>query len=1009
MKDKYAKITKLLDKAGKLFEQALQSKKQKQRDKKFATAEKLSRRALALSREEIRLGAADGGSAHWLASVYRLTAILMRQGRTDEAESLLAECCSMEQCGSYPEGIACKAYYGSILCEKGHYNAAGQLLSQMMTDADKTAEVGDTYALCMGYGNAGIAFTYSDAEGYENEKFYEPVEKLLKLREQGVDVGSENVKKAAYFAASANLYRTCYDAVSNTDAGGACNFAKCCIDECQKSDDRDFYLPAAMRIQALASARDCQFADCVKECKLTLEVCSLYKVDMGQSPYGSVQSIAADMNLLLGIMHYRASMFEDCITYFQAAIAALEADAQGRPLKDVGYAELERILMCVTSAEKAGFAHRYLGLAMFALEGKYSLDQCAAVIQEGAELMESNTDDKPYLGLIASSDYHIIAQMYEKNDDEEAAKRFEALSKDRGCLALARLSMPSAYEKYMEQLQAHKRTALRLGLLELYGDYTRFEIILREPPYVQEADHTELAYLNFQMGEYCRVVGKHEPAVDYYDAVREHTMDEDGNFYYDVSRYDFWEISAVSKASCLVRAERMPQACRAFREFVDYEYRINHNSFGKKQLLSIANTARDIGLSSPECAEYLHTAAIAFDGGGEEDLVAAELFNQEGICWYNSSPDVDIPEGKEIEMSDVTERMIALEEQFSARELEAFENSYRKLLLCDPKAPQVIDLRPSLLSNIGECYVRENDFEKGMEYYLNAVSAFEELFALKDFSEKSKSEQSSYVMQYGVSFKTLGEIYDEKDDNEKAALYFTKAIEVFERMDSDVARHQLAYCLNARGCIRYRLKDYRGEVEDITRAIAIKKDEKGSEITMAIMLKNRSDAYRELGNYRGMHSDLTKSINMLDKSGMPEEILNSFYGSHWFSMGVCQEGLHKVGKAADAYRKAANYMSSSKRSGGDDSNTFMQALCHFRRAVCLCRRDEQEFYGALFEYNNAIDLLEHLPSSKEKNENLKQCLSSRANLYEVFREIDLAKADYSRAERLGSVSEDAEA
>lgn len=1009
MKDKY----KMLAKAGKLFEEALQSKKQKRRDKKFAAAEKLSRKALALSREKIAEEASDNGYSALISSVYRLSALLIRQGRTAEAELLLAEVCSMDQYIAHRYGIACRAYYGSILCENGSYNAAGQVLAQMMSavekDSSQLSAMADTYALCMGYGNAAIAFTYSDAEGYENEKFYEPVEKLLKLREQGVDIGSENLKKAAYFAASASLYRTCYDAVSNTDAGGAANFAKSCIDECQKSDDKDFYWPAAMRIVALSSARDCQFGDCVKECKKTLEACSSYKVGMGQSRYGSVQNIAADMNLLLGIMHYRASLFEDCITYFRAAIAALEADAQGRPLKDVGYPELERIVMSMTSAEKAGFAHRYLGLAMFAMEGKYSLDQCAATIQEGAELMESNTDDKPYLGLIASSDYHIIAQMYEKKGADEAAKRFEALSKDRGCLALARLSMPSVYEKYMEQLQAHKRTALRLGLLELYGDYTRFEIILSEPPYVREEDSIGLSYLNFQMGEYCRVVGKHELAVDYYDAVREHTIDENGHFYYDVNKYDFWELSAVSKAGCLVRAERMPQACKAFQEFVDFEYTINHNSFSKKQLMSIANTARDIGLSPSECAEYLHTAAVAFDGGGEDNLVAAELFNQEGICWYNSSPDVDIPEGMETDMSDVTERMMALEEQFSERELAAFEDSYRKLQLCDPKAPQVIDLRPSLLSNIGECHVRVGEYDKGLTYYLDAVSAFEELFSCKEFSEKSKSEQSSYVMPYGVSFKTLGEIYDAKDDNEKAAGYFTKAIEVFEKIDSDTARHELAYCLNARGCIRYRLGDYRGEVEDITRALAIKKNDEGSEITMAIMLKNRSDAYRELGNYKGMHSDLTKSLNMLDQSGMPEEILNSFYGSHWFSMGVCQEGLHKVGKAADAYRKAAKYMSSSKRGARDDSNVFMQALCHFRRAVCLCRRDEQEFYGALFEYNNAIDLLEHLPASKEKNENLKQCLSSRANLYEVFREIDLAKADYSRAEMLGSTPEDAEA
>ena len=154
-----------------------------------------------------------------------------------------------------------------------------------------------------------------------------------------------------------------------------------------------------------------------------------------------------------------------------------------------------------------------------------------------------------------------------------------------------------------------------------------------------------------------------------------------------------------------------------------------------------------------------------------------------------------------------------------------------------------------------------------------------------------------------------------------------------------------------------------------------------------------------------MQSDLTKSINMLDHSDLPDGLRNSFYGSHWFSMGVCQEGLNKAGKAADAYRRAAGYMDSAGENAEDGVNPYIKALCHFRRANCLCRRDEQEYYGALFEYNNAIRLIEEMPVSKERNENLRQLLASRGSLYEAFREIDLAKADFRRAESLKSASD----
>ena len=294
--------------------------------------------------------------------------------------------------------------------------------------------------------------------------------------------------------------------------------------------------------------------------------------------------------------------------------------------------------------------------------------------------------------------------------------------------------------------------------------------------------------------------------------------------------------------------------------------------------------------------------------------------------------------------------------------------------------------------------MRQERYDVALWHYKEAVDAFERLFASGFFIGKSKSEQEPYIFQYGLCFKTMGDIYNELNDNSNCAEALTKAIEVMEKMDNPAARNELAGCLNARGVVNFRLGDYRKNVEDATRAIAIKKGEDGGEINMAIMLKNRSDAYRELGDFRSMQSDLSESIGLLDKSKLPDELLGSFYGSHWFSMGICQEGLNKNGKAADAYRKAAGYMDKSLEI--DDSGAYMKALCHFRRAVCLCRREEQEYYGALYEYDKAIKLLEKMPASDEKNENLRQLLTSRGSLYEAFREIDLARADFVRAESL---------
>ena len=738
-------------------------------------------------------------------------------------------------------------------------------------------------------------------------------------------------------------------------------------------------------------------------CRLTLDQCAEYRGETTKADFGSIQSIVGDMNLLLGILHYRASKISDCIRYFEAAIASYEADAKGSPLCDVGYAEAETAILYMTDSEKCAFACKYIGLAKFSEKEKYSLDECVQVMRRGVELLESTDKTEPYFLLAASAEYHILSQMCERAGDKEQAAKFDEMSKSRGMDALTdlqdSLSDSEKLIKYFEKVQSWRRMALRLGLLELYGDYTRFEMLISEPPY-SEVNHRHLARLNFDMGEYSRVVGKNESAVEYFSEVRKHSFDSDGNPYYEMSEGNIFEFSLVASASCLVKCGQMARANRLFREFASLHNEDGIN--GKVMKIKIAGLSREVGLDPVECAGYMHEAATAVESEESNSAVAAELYNQEGICWYNAPPmsslgNVDAIDGKD---------NVQLEKLYAEKELQAFENALSVLRKCEEKSEKVMELMPSLHSNIGECYLRKEDYVMSLAHYDNAIAAFERLFATEAFSGKPKNEQEPYWFQYGLCFKALGDIYNELDDNPRCAEALTKAIEVMERIDDPAARNELAACLNARGVVNFRLGDYKKNVEDATRAIALTKDDDGGEINMAIMLKNRSDAYRELGDFKSMQSDLSDSIDMLDKSKLPDELLGSFYGSHWFSMGVCQEGLHKIGKAADAYRRAAGYM--DKSVGDGDQGAYMKALCHFRRAVCLCRREEQEYYGALYEYNKAINLLENMPASSEKNENLRQLLSSRGSLYEAFREIDLAKADFSRAESLRTVKDGAD-
>lgn len=1013
MKNKSAKIAQMLYKANIIKKEAFATENEKKYLKKINSAEKLCRRALEFSRNDIAAGVNESFD-NLICSIYGLSSLLCRMGRQNEAESLLNEARSLAEFEGHMYSIAINSYYGCILCDRGEYNTAGEIFDKILDDAktNQYAAFSDAYALCRAYENAACAFTYAETGvGYPPERFTEPLNRLLEAKEKGFDVDDNMIKKAAYFAASQQLYYMCFDAPTVSNSESTIKTAELCIKFCEKSEAPDFYALASMRIIAFAAARDCRFGDCAEICGQILEACSKYSGNIDRLPYGSIQDIVADVNLLLGIMHYRAEHFEICINYFEAAIAALEADAQGRAFNTIGYVEVEAIVIAMTSAEKAAFAYKYKGLAALCLDKSRNLTECISVMQKGIELITSVSDD-PYFYLRASSEYNVIATLCKEAGDLLNSSKFDDLSKKHGYFAISNLNKcindRSLYDKYLSSAESRKRLALRHGLLEQYSDCLRYEMMLREEPYARP-DRRELAELNYHMGEFCRIVGRYESAVEYYDNVRTHTFDENGNMYDELKKHTISENSMLARALSLVKLGNMEEARKSFKEFIEIDKITSGGELSLDEYRRIARLSNNIGLNPAECAEYVHTAAMMSIEAGDDFLRSAELLNEEGICWYHASPETDDPDfncncdkcQEHCEKFEpMSERYARLTVKFAARELEAFENSYRELLKCDQVHPIVIDLTPSLLSNIAECYVRCRNLEDGLNYYRKSAEAFEKLFVSQIFIEKNDESKEAYVYQYGMCFKEMGEIYENMDDRNNSAKSFTRAIEVFEKINSENANYQLAFCLNARGCMNYRMGKYQDEVDDMTRAINLRLDSEGSEIPVAIMLKNRSNAYQALGDYKSMQADLTESIRVLDRSEAPKGALDSIYGEHWYSLGVCQEELDRIGYAADSYRNAEKYLKASKSSDDDIVNIIMQVMCHFRRANCLYRRDEQEYYGALSEYDNAVKILEELPSSIEKNERLIAVLTSRGNLYEAFREIDLARADYKRVEEL---------
>ena len=1012
MKNKSAKISKLLFKALNLKNEAMSMPRSKKYNDKLNLSEKLSRKALELSRADISAGI-NNGFGDFISAVYNLGSLLFIEGRFGEAEPLFEEARTAQGFGAHIYALAIDAYYGCILCNRGEYNRSGEVLDKLMDAAEQNeyAAFIDTYAIANAYGDAACAFTYAETdEGYPAGRFTEPLDRLLEMKKKGVAVSDNIIKKAAYFAASQRLFYMCCDCVSICDSESTIQTASICLNFCKSSGVSDFYTFAAMRILAFAAARDLRFKDCAEICEQILALYDSCGNAVQESAYGSVRDVAADINLLLGIIHYRVGHNELAISYFNAAVDALYADAKGRPLNQVGYVDVESIVMAVTSAEKAAFAYEYIGAAMHNQPEQFRHSECMAKFEESIRHITS-VSDEPYFYLSAASKYSTMADWCEEAGDLQNAAKYNVLGEKHFNFALANLKKTMGdrglYERYCSRIVTRKRFALRRGLLEEYSDCLRCELMLKDEPYTVPSA-AELGRLYYHMGDYCRVTDRYDQALKHLEKVREYIYDSNGNLLEELRDNFYPENAMMARAAVLLKLNEPAKARESFEEFIALDTVTSGGTLDVNERARIARVARNVGFPPSICAGYMQTAAVMSAENGDNHMRTAELFNQEGILWYNTSPERDDPDADCncdeckthcSKFEPMSERYSRLAAMFAANELKAFENSYSELLKCDQNSFEVIDLTPSLLSNIAECHMRADNFDKSLDYYIKSAAAFERFFASPAFAEKNEEIRNADVMQYASCYKAMGEIYEKKDDNKRSAEAFSRAIQIFAGIDSEAARYNLAYCLNARGCLNYRMGNYQNEVEDITRAIRLRSESENSEITIAIMLKNRAEAYEAMGDYKSMHNDLSKSIDMLDSSKAPKEILNSLYGDHLFSLALCQEELDKAGNAADSYRRASRHFGAIE-SDGDFGNIDMQAVCHFRRAGCLCKRDEHEYYGALTEYDNAIALLEKLPPSSEKNERLSAVLTSRGGLYEAFRELDLAREDYKRAESL---------
>ncbi len=1001
MGSKMKKINKLLLKARELRIELLDDPTSKKYARVLRKCLSFGKKAVALSRDECRSGSADQSCL--ISSLYSLAATAYISGTSEcDAPALLEEARSAKGFDDSNCFMQVNSYYGSMLCSRRDYDQAAEVFSEVFKRLGENGALvsrsrDELHPLIEACKNAGCAFTYAK-KAYDPVYFRQPLIYLLSIQQGGCSVEPDAIRQAAYFSACQMMYESCFQAITDADEKTLMETAELCIDKNQDDDEVDFFSLAAMRLICQALARDLMFKDCEQACERLLELCSRPSVGCIRTEFGSAQDIAADINLLLGIMHYRVSNYDRAIQHFDAANAALEADARGVPLASAGYVEFESIAAVYPSAEKASFACKYRGLSLWALKGKDSLPECADMLLKSLKYT-AELPQEPYFSLRAASDYNMLAKIYRQSGDGKKAASYDLLSKKHVALAISKLKESgedsALYSEYMERLRVRKRLSLKRGLLEQYAECLNCEIILCEPPYAQ-ADPSKLAELYYQLAQYCRIVEKFSFSVEYFDKATEY-LTATGEISDSGKR--LYSKILLFKSAALVKTGESERACAVFKKFVDTERELVSDETEDNFCVRVARLSYSVGLPPVDCAEYLNHAAAKVAEVGGDSYTSALLYNQAGTCLYRSLSDGNVESERR--------RIIAV------KELSAFENAYRELSKCGDKA---MDLKSAVLVNIGECIVRRGEPEKGVEYYNQAMESYEKYFDDESFARQSDEDKNQIRTQYGLCCKSVGEIYrdlggDAYDVSDSASNIvsteffnksieaLTKAIQTFSRIGSEEAVYYLAACLNARGCIYYYLDKYTEEIHDITQAINLRSSADKQEVGVAVMLKNRAYAYKAMGDYNAMYSDLVKSIDTLDNLDDPPEELDSIYGEHLMALGLCQEELQRDDGAADSYKKAIQHLNATS-DDSDADNVGMRALCHFRRANCLCRRVEHEYYGALTEYDRAINLLDSLPPSESKNERLKVALTLRGELYEVFREPELAKMDYLRRDSL---------
>lgn len=394
-------------------------------------------------------------------------------------------------------------------------------------------------------------------------------------------------------------------------------------------------------------------------------------------------------------------------------------------------------------------------------------------------------------------------------------------------------------------------------------------------------------------------------------------------------------------------------------------------------LFDVANDAMNSAISLGYCAALFRRSANlleASDDTGDRSIIklTAAAYNKEGICHFKAGHPVE----------DETACFI--------RAMEIMEG------IDNPDSDELM-LIALIKSNLAECLVRSEDYDRAVELYFESAAIYD-----------TRREKSAVCAeQYAMCQRSLSDIYRRQEDYIHSHQCLSRAIQALEEHPdgaTDQITSQLASCFNSRGTLRYNIGDFEGEVDDCTIAIELRQQSEPEYFGLATVYANRAEAYERLEEYECAAQDYRSAIESLRLAVDDVPLAKALIAMRYFSLGNVLGELEDFEGAIDAYTDSAAQFLAIREIDFDvytrDQMREMESLCRLRLSQLAYEAPSCSYHIAMTEMRRAIALLEELDPNPMRIMRLGSMHVAMGELYEIFDELECAAEEYRVAEEL---------